>query len=62
MNLPWCVQMWPIIKEERYITVGMDYLGQLVTVVFTYRGEDICLISARKATSKERLDYENRRE
>lgn len=49
-------------EEERFITVGMDYLGRLVTVVFTYRGEDIRLISARKATSQERLDYETGRE
>jgi len=48
-------------EEERFIAVGMDYLGRLLTVVFTYRGEDIRLISARKATKKERLDYESGR-
>ena len=49
-------------EEERFIAVGMDYLGRLLTVSFTYRGEDIRLISARKATKKERLDYESGRE
>ncbi len=48
--------------EERFIAVGMDYLGRILTVVFTYRGEDIRIISARKATKNERLDYESRRE
>ena len=48
-------------EEERFIAVGMDYLGRLLTVVLTYRGEDIRLISARKATKKERLDYESGR-
>jgi len=49
-------------EEERFIAVGMDYLGRLLTVIFTYRSEDIRLISARKATKKERLDYESGRE
>jgi len=49
-------------QEERFIAVGMDYLGRLLTVVFTYRGEDIRIISARKATKNERLDYESGRE
>jgi uncharacterized DUF497 family protein len=49
-------------EEERFIAVGMDYLGRLLTIIFTYRGEDIRLISARKATKKERLAYESGRE
>lgn len=49
-------------EEERFIAVGLDYLGRLLTVIFTYRGEDIRLISARKATKKEELDYESERE
>ena len=40
----------------------MDYLGRILTVVFTYRGEDIRIISARKATKNERSDYESGRE
>jgi hypothetical protein len=44
--------------EERFIAVGKDYLGRVLTVVFTYRGENIRLISARKATIGEKKNYE----
>ncbi len=44
--------------EERFVSVGMDYLGRILTVVFTYRNDEIRIISARKATKKERLAYE----
>jgi hypothetical protein len=43
--------------EERFVTIGMDALGRLLTVVFTWRGENIRIISARKATAKERKQY-----
>ncbi len=45
--------------EERFITIGMDALGRLLVVVFTWRGEEtIRLISARKATRHEHHQYE----
>lgn len=44
--------------EERFITIGLDALGRLLVVVYTLRGEDIRLISARKATPRERQQYE----
>jgi len=44
--------------EERFITVGMDPLGRVLVVVYTWRGERLRLISARKATSRERRNYE----
>ncbi len=44
--------------EERFITLGSDPLGRLLVVVYTWRGESIRLISARKATSRERRQYE----
>ncbi|MBW2011914.1 MAG: BrnT family toxin [Deltaproteobacteria bacterium] len=44
--------------EQRHITIGMDSLGRILVVVFTYRGEKIRLISARRATKKERKAYE----
>lgn len=47
--------------EERFVAVGMDYLGRILVVVFTFRGDDIRIISARKATGKERRVYESRR-
>lgn len=39
------------IEEDRYIAIGM--VGDLLFVVFTERGENIRLISARLATEKE---------
>jgi uncharacterized DUF497 family protein len=47
--------------EERFATVGMDLLGRIVVIVYTYRNDDIRIISARKATKKERKVYEKRR-
>lgn len=44
--------------EQRHVTVGMDALGRILVVVFTYRGNGIRLISARHATKKERRCYE----
>jgi len=44
--------------EERFVAVGRDFPGRVLTVVFTYRGDDIRLISAREATRRERLQYE----
>ena len=44
--------------EERCVTIGMDALGRLLVVVYTWRGDRARLISARKATAGERRDYE----
>ena len=44
--------------EQRFITLGMDESGQVLVVVYTYRGDSIRLISARKANPAERLIYE----
>ncbi|MBF0195159.1 MAG: BrnT family toxin [Magnetococcales bacterium] len=45
--------------EQRFIVLGMDFLGRLLMVIYTYRGESIRIISARKATKKERSNYES---
>jgi uncharacterized DUF497 family protein len=45
--------------EQRFISLGVDAVGRLLVVVFTYRGEEIRLISARQATAKEREYYES---
>jgi hypothetical protein len=48
--------------EERRVSVGADGLGRILVVVYTWRGEDrIRLISARRATPKERRQYEGKR-
>jgi uncharacterized DUF497 family protein len=41
------------LGEERCVTVGMDKVGMLVVVVYTWRGDAIRLISARRATRTE---------
>jgi uncharacterized DUF497 family protein len=48
-------------EEPRWVTLGMDFEGRLLVVVYTYRGEAIRLISARKATKRERECYESKR-
>jgi uncharacterized DUF497 family protein len=47
--------------ENRFITVGSDALGRLLILVYTWRGERIRLISARRATRRERRQYEEHR-
>ena len=44
-------------NEERYVTIGMDALGNVLVVVYTWRGERPRLISARKAKPQEREQY-----
>jgi uncharacterized protein len=44
--------------EERFITIGMDALGRILVVVFTWRDDEIRLISARKATRPEQNQYD----
>ncbi len=45
--------------EERFVTLGMDALSRLSVVVYTWRGDNIRIISARKATPRERHQYES---
>jgi hypothetical protein len=44
--------------EERYITLGRDPLNRVLVVVYTWRGDTIRIISARKAEPRERRQYE----
>ncbi|MYC74199.1 BrnT family toxin [Candidatus Poribacteria bacterium] len=46
--------------EQRYIIVGQSTQNHLLVVSYTERGNAIRLISARKATRKERETYEER--
>jgi uncharacterized DUF497 family protein len=43
-------------EEERFVTLGRDALGRVLVV--TYRANSIRIISARKATARERSRYE----
>ncbi len=45
------------IIEKRYVTIGMDAFGRILVVIYTWRGNHIRLISARKATRHEQASY-----
>lgn len=47
----------PHPDEERYATIGMDALARILVVIYTWRGDNIRLISAREATPDERQQY-----
>ena len=47
-----------IDQEQRFLSVGSDALGRILVIVYTYHGNTIRLISARKATPRERKYYE----
>lgn len=44
--------------EERFVTVGSDALRRILVVVYCWREDRIRIISARKATTHERRQYE----
>jgi uncharacterized protein len=45
-------------KEDRFVTIGKDFLSRILVVVYTFRDIVIRIISARKATVRERKMYE----
>jgi uncharacterized DUF497 family protein len=47
--------------QERFVTLGMDALGRVLVVAYAWHGDEIRLISARKATLSERRQYEKHR-
>lgn len=49
-------------EENRFVALGCDPTGRLLVVIYTWRGSRVRLSSARKATSRERRQYEERRE
>lgn len=44
--------------EERFVAVGMGSAGAILVVVYTNRGDETRLISARRATRHEVKSYE----
>lgn len=44
--------------EERFVTIGLDAFGRVLVVVYTLRGDEIRVISTRKATRQERRQYQ----
>jgi uncharacterized DUF497 family protein len=49
-------------EEERFVLIGQSLRGRLLVVVHTERDDRIRIISARLATNKERLRYEENEE
>jgi len=48
-------------EEQRFATVGSDLLGRVPVVVYAYAEKDeIRLISARRASPRERRNYEEK--
>ncbi len=47
--------------EQRFVTIGEDCLGKLLVVIYSWPGDEPRLISARRATRKERKQYEANR-
>ena len=47
--------------ERRFATIGTGTKGRVLVVIFTYRGDNIRLISARTAEPREREQYEEQR-
>ena len=45
-------------EEERWITLGRNGLGRVIVVVYTWRKDNVRLISARPATAREKRQYE----
>ena len=42
--------------EDRYILYGL-IREQVITIAFTYRGESVRIISMRKASREEQIEY-----
>ncbi|MGA3136204.1 MAG: BrnT family toxin [Terracidiphilus sp.] len=47
--------------EQRFVSMGMGVKGRVLVVVYSYRGENIRILSARPAESHERSQYEESR-
>ena len=45
-------------QEDRFVLIGSSHRNRLLVIVHTERGDNIRLISARKASNKEREQYE----
>jgi uncharacterized DUF497 family protein len=45
-------------EEERFVLLGVSRAERLVAVMYAERGEVIRIISARRATRRERIEYE----
>jgi uncharacterized DUF497 family protein len=46
--------------EDRYIDIGLSSKGRLIVVSYLEKDDKIRIISSRKATKKEKRDYEKK--
>ena len=44
-------------EEERFVAIGVGSLGRILVVIYTVRGDQVRIISARKATLREQSQY-----
>lgn len=50
------------LDEQRFVTLGLSGLGNLLVVVYTYREPEVVrIVSAWKANKRQRLQYEKSR-
>lgn len=49
----------PHPDEQRRVTIGLDGLGRVLVVIYTWRGHKARIISVRRATPSERRQYEH---
>jgi uncharacterized protein len=47
--------------EQRFVSIGTGVKGRVLVVVYSYRGKNIRIISARLAEAHERSQYEESR-
>ena len=46
------------VTEERWILMGLSTAGRLLVVAHVERGDEIRIVTARRATRRERISYE----
>jgi uncharacterized DUF497 family protein len=49
-------------EEDRYVALGTSDQQRLLVVIFTYRNDQVRIISGRKATAAEKRMYANAKE
>jgi uncharacterized protein len=48
------------VDEARMLTLGRDAMARVLVVAYSWRGERVRLLSARRASASERLEYRRR--
>ena len=46
------------LTKNNGVTIGVDGMGRMLVVAYTWRGERVRIISARLATPREREQYQ----